>query len=595
MTPTSDPDQPRSVRSGPVLLALVVALCAWVGGPTMTVDRAAADEIEAGPQFPRVVWLEDPAHRAAVVWTTREKGDDHRLYFDTESRDGDTTAYRYEVEVERTVSESQDHVWFHHAVIEGLHPSTTYYFTAESDGTTTAERHFETAPADDRPFKLLYGGDSRSDPENRRKVNRRIRKLHSSDDAIIGLVHGGDYVESGMAWDQWRQWLRDWELTTTDDGKVIPVVPARGNHEFSPLQGNPERADNYNAMFGLPGGRKLDRWVTEIGSQVAIVTLDTNTAHGGEQRAWLDRTLDDLTDERKWILPSYHRPAYPAVKRPGDARQHWVPLFEKYNVDLVLESDGHVLKRTVPIRDGEQAEDGIVYVGEGGLGVKQRSPRDRWYLQEPGMATATHHIQVLSFGPDQLRYRAVVLDGSTADEATFEPRRAGSPVPIEIDAIHAPSSGRIEVDFSKGIAPDSIDAEDFSLAPSVEISAASLHDDYDDFAVLETADLADDTGYTLTVSGVSDLLGNRLEGDLTAEFTRGDSEMADKTDSATPADDTESADTGGGGDETDNPTGGQSGGASAGNCTMFGPGPLPVTFLLLVVGFSALGLARWRR
>ena len=48
-------------------------------------------------------------------------------------------------------------------------------------------------------------------------------------------------------------------------------------------------------------------------------------------------------------------------------------LFEKYNVDLALESDGHCIKRTVPIRNGKQ-DNWVVYVGEGGLELANAAP-----------------------------------------------------------------------------------------------------------------------------------------------------------------------------------------------------------------------------
>lgn len=80
--------------------------------------------------------------------------------------------------------------------------------------------------------------------------------------------------------------------------------------------------------------------------------------------------------------------------------------------------------RTVPIRKGKHDPTGIVYIGEGGLGVGQRRPKkDRWYLKAPGMASAAHHVHVLSFLPDRLDLKAIGMDGSTIDEYTLSPRK----------------------------------------------------------------------------------------------------------------------------------------------------------------------------
>ena len=83
------------------------------------------------------------------------------------------------------------------------------------------------------------------------------------------------------------------------------------------------------------------------------LVLDTNVSIGGDQRTWLEQRLQEAQAGR-WIIPHYHEPAYPAVKTPSAAREFWVPLFEQYGADLACESDGHILKRTVPLRADAQ-------------------------------------------------------------------------------------------------------------------------------------------------------------------------------------------------------------------------------------------------
>ena len=160
-----------------------------------------------------------------------------------------------------------------------------------------------------------------------------------------------------------------------------------------------------------------------ISPKVALVTLNSEISAGGDQRAWLAKTLFDLRPKVRWLLAEYHRPAWPAVKGPGSPKKFWVPLFEKFNLDLVVESDGHVIKRTVPIRDDKKVEGGIVYVGEGGLGVPQRRPKsDRWYLQKPGMSGVGHHVMRVTFGKKKMDYEVILLDRKQADKHQFLPR-----------------------------------------------------------------------------------------------------------------------------------------------------------------------------
>ena len=90
-----------------------------------------------------------------------------------------------------------------------------------------------------------------------------------------------------------------------------------------------------------------------------------------------------------------------------------MPLFEQYDLDLALESDGHSVKRTLPIRAEAHDPTGVVYIGEGGLGVPQRDPQtERWFLQEPGMSGKSHHIVLLEFGDGYMTSRIMGLPES---------------------------------------------------------------------------------------------------------------------------------------------------------------------------------------
>ena len=62
---------------------------------------------------------------------------------------------------------------------------------------------------------------------------------------------------------------------------------------------------------------------------------------------FLEENLEAAQNTSQWILTQYHNPAWPAVYVPANSKA-WVPLFEKYKVDVAIECDGHVIKRTVP-------------------------------------------------------------------------------------------------------------------------------------------------------------------------------------------------------------------------------------------------------
>lgn len=417
---TADPAAlSRSIRR---CFAVLLALCGVAGGIVQPV-RAIEHQ--------RVLWIGDPSSEAVISWTTRRPGENHRVHFDSETRDGEPAKYARREDAfhnGKFTMSAADEAWvepgyYHHVRLDDLEPATAYHLVIASGDEVSREFHFMTAPRDDRPFAMLFGGDSRVGGEepyehsDRRKMNRRMAALFEANPRILGLLHGGDYCQTA----EWRfldGWLSDHELTTTKGGRLLPVTPARGNHDMD---------IGFEEAFPLPPGAKDYRHALRLGPMAAAVVLNTEISLAGDQRRWLGKTLESLRPEHRWLLALYHRPAYPSVRSIQDGaprRNHWVPLFEKYRVDLVCESHDHALKRTLPIRGNRpNRKKGIIYIGDGGLGVPQREPDPRrWWFADEGFTKPAHHVHMLEFGRDTLRVRAFGMDGDTLDDFRLEAR-----------------------------------------------------------------------------------------------------------------------------------------------------------------------------
>lgn len=391
------------------------------------VGAAAAEE--GNIRHPRVVWRTDPATSATIVWSTRGEPveDSASQQHARIRRRGETDWKVIEPSREGAYANQDDpsSTWeFHHALAHDLTPAADYEFQIVDGREKSSVRWFTTAPSEDQDVVFLFGGDSRSGREQRQAMNRRIASLAEESDRpanthvpgaagppatrILALVHGGDYVQDGRSFQQWWEWMEDLEAVITPQGRVLPIVPARGNHDGGDL---------FQDVFGLD---RADRnyYAISLGPRLCIMTLNTETTIAGDQARWLEAELPDARATHRWLIAQYHRPAYPAVKWPSAALFYWVPLFERFHVDLVCEADGHVIKRTVPIKQGKMDASGVVYIGEGGLGVGQRTPKSlRWFLQPPGMAHQGHHVQRLSCLGDRLRYECVLEDGTVIDHA----------------------------------------------------------------------------------------------------------------------------------------------------------------------------------
>jgi hypothetical protein len=402
-------------------LARVAVLTLLLAMPAL----AQESKSKTGPKLPagttpahaRVIWSERPEAQATISWSTAQSGSTHRVHYDLQPRKGSLAAYAWRADAQKNGRfTGSPELYYHHATVTGLQASTTYYFVMASDSSVSPEHHFVTAPSDERPFRLLLGGDSRSDAAARRKMNGILAGALEKDPGILALCHGGDYMRTGTNLAEWAEWMEDHRLTVTSAGRMLPVIPVRGNHEKSGVQ--------FDEVWNWPGGGLgKNYYATKVGPQSLIVTLNTNISTEGDQARFLEQTLKNHATVR-WQLAQYHRPVYPAVKSPSAGKDAWVPIFERYNLDLVCESDGHNIKRTVPIRNDRHDPTGVVYVGEGGLGVSQRTPDDDlWYLQPPGKCGKGHHYFLLSFEKETLRTRIVLMDGTVFDEYELKARK----------------------------------------------------------------------------------------------------------------------------------------------------------------------------
>jgi len=416
-----------------ILAAFTFAVGVMAQDETSDIEKPETLAKTTEPRHVRVTWMDEPATKAVISWSTKVESDTNILFYDTVSRKESGQDYTHEVNdihsgaytvTEDDTAYGQEPLYYHHAYMEGLEPHTEYYFVVESDGAASDEYYFRTAPDDDRPVSILFGGDSRiggSEPYlhvDRRAMNRRMAALAEEHPDIVAFCHGGDFYQRAEL-RYMEPWLTDHELAVTADNRIIPVVPARGNHD---------RAIGFEEMFWWPDMENDYYYTTQLSAEVIMITLNTEISLAGDQRTWLRRTLKELRPEIRWLTVQYHQPAYSSVRgwTDGEDRRHyWVPLFEEFDVDLVCESHDHALKRTLPIREGGPHEQGITYIGDGGLGVPQRTPDPtRWYLQEPGLTKSVHHVQFIEFQDVQIKGWAIGMEDEVLDEFSIAPNEA---------------------------------------------------------------------------------------------------------------------------------------------------------------------------
>lgn len=263
----------------------------------------------------------------------------------------------------------------HFAKLTNLQPNTAYYFVIKDSEGVSKRFWFKTASANNDKLSFIAGGDSRNNRDVRQNANKLVSKLKPH-----AVLFGGDMTNLNTAY-EWRDWLDDWQLTTAKDGRMIPIIPARGNHEWSNwVIHNLFNTPSTNVYYAITFGKNL----------VRSYTLNSEIPAGGFQTKWLKSDLEKNTDVM-WKMVQYHKPMRPHVESKSegnDEYKSWAKLFHQHKVKLVCESDSHTVKSTWPIKPCEGGancdqgferddENGTVYVGEGCWGAPLRGSDDK--------------------------------------------------------------------------------------------------------------------------------------------------------------------------------------------------------------------------
>jgi hypothetical protein len=115
----------------------------------------------------------------------------------------------------------------------------------------------------------------------------------------------------------------------------------------------------------------------------------------------------------------------PAKAGTGELnRQHWVPLFEKYRVPVVLEHHDHTFKRTKPLIGGMAHPNGVLYLGDGSWG-RLRNPQSPEKLTHLAIASRDFHLSLHRIQGEERFHLALDENGRVMDVARTGQRKAG--------------------------------------------------------------------------------------------------------------------------------------------------------------------------
>jgi hypothetical protein len=353
----------------------------------------------------RITWQDDPATTMIVGWD-QISGSGGKLYYDVVNPGPIPEKFAF--------SKLPDQVYNfkgmsnHFVRLAGLRPNTVYYFMIQDSEGVSRVYSFKTTPnKNTERLSIIAGSDSRNHRVARVDANKLVAKLRPH-----FVLFGGDFTENDSD-QEWKDWFDDWQNTISDDGRMYPIVVARGNHEYS----NRTVIELFDVQdkdvtYALTFGEDLLR----------IYTLNSMIASGGDQKLWLQKDLAE-NPHVLWKFAQYHLATKPHTRvkeSKNDQWENWSKIFYNYGLQLAIESDAHVVKSTYPIRpSSEEGSDegfirddvtGTVYIGEGCWGAPlRRNDDDKAWTRASGSFNCFHWIFV---GKEGIEIRFVKTDGA---------------------------------------------------------------------------------------------------------------------------------------------------------------------------------------
>ncbi|NYJ73364.1 purple acid phosphatase family protein [Allobranchiibius huperziae] len=280
-------------------------------------------------------------------------------------------------------------VYAHHAALDRLRPGTSYLYAALHEGTTPQFGTFSTGPRGRARVTFTSFGDQGTPTLGKLLagttttwVNDNLGAPAGSDttagvEQVAPMFHlfNGDLCYANLATDRIRTWWDFW-ANNSRSARNRPWMPSAGNHE-NELGNGPIGYEAYQTYFSVPRARGQTQvtrglWYSFTVGAVRVISLandDVCYQDGGNsyvrgyskgaQRTWLEQELRRARHDREidWVVVCMHQVAISSADKANGAdlgiRQEWIPLFDRYGVDLVVCGHEHHYERSHPIR-GQQ-------------------------------------------------------------------------------------------------------------------------------------------------------------------------------------------------------------------------------------------------
>jgi hypothetical protein len=349
------------------------------------------------PEQIHLTWGADPSRTLFVSWASVMQAINPRVVLQEQ---GHRQLVVHAIQRSYTDGMSGQTVFTYHAKLDHLSADTEYeYFvTADNDGHKASPfgANFRTAPRGRQAFRWTSYGDLSTPVESWVMSSPQSRHAVDAVERFEPLFHllNGDLCYANLNPESQPAVWADFGRNVQRSAAARPWMPCPGNHEVEFHNGEQGFA-SYLTRYSLPdnGTRFQGRWYRFKVGSVLFISLDANdviyqdsgafvtgpdplvpsanTGHApiqpgttlyirgysaGAQTQWLEETLAAAQKDQDidWIIVQMHQDALSSSKDGNGSdkgiREAWLPLFDRYGVDMVLCGHDHDYERSWPVR-----------------------------------------------------------------------------------------------------------------------------------------------------------------------------------------------------------------------------------------------------
>ena len=390
--------------------------------------------LDSESRYIRQIVAQDNSTSRTIMWQSDNSEADAVIEYRLEGAEKSQTIGA----TDKAFTDDGSTTYIHEATLIGLTPNTKYEYRV-GYGTDRRSDWYRLETAGASVYDVLIYPDSQSGDYSQWEEIVKSSALRNPRTALY--ISMGDLVDNGEHAYQWRTWLNSIKPLSAN----VPLATTLGNHEMYTLDWKMREPYAYLNYFAVPpnGNERFNRrYYSYDFGDVHYVVLDTmlyesnhednhDTHHPDLYDVQIQWLRQDLTaNTKKWTVVLMHRdPFQYAFDRPGanravgfdDEGVLFMPIFDEFNVDLVLSAHLHSYRNRGHVRNFDRDASGPLYIL---TGIAGDARRPKWKEHPLDVYVALdrdkNNYMTMTVTPNKLIVKAFLPDGTQLDESVIE-------------------------------------------------------------------------------------------------------------------------------------------------------------------------------